>query len=165
MKNSSMDFYGVNIYTGRYVTQNERGGEAVYPLPSPNTPKNNLNWNIYPEAMYWGAKYLYQRYGLPIVIAENGITLPDWKTEDGGIPDYGRIDFMTKYLRQLKRATDEGVPVDGYFHWSLMDNFEWTEGFSKRFGLIYVDYDTQERTIKKSGEFYRKVIECNAENI
>ena len=85
--------------------------------------------------------------------------------EDGKVHDPQRIDFVHRYLRNLKRAVDENIPVLGYQHWSVMDNFEWACGYSKRFGLIYVDYPTGERTLKDSAYFYAEVIKTNGENL
>lgn len=152
-----LDFYAVNIYTGKYVTANP-DGSARYVVPSPNTPLTAMGWDVVPDCMYWGPRFFYERYGKPIIISENGVALTEWKESDGTIEDSMRIDFIRKYLKSLLRAHDEGVPIDGYFYWSLMDNFEWVEGYSKRFGLIYVDYETQQRIKKKSAGFYRQLI-------
>ena len=89
----------------------------------------------------------------------------DWVHLDGKVHDPNRIDYITRYLRGLKRAADEGVDVIGYMYWSIMDNYEWAEGYDRRFGLIYVNYQTQERTIKDSGYWYSDVIKTNGENI
>ena len=95
---------------------------------------------------------------------ENGVALAEWKDVNGEINDDSRIDFVKRYLRALHRAAQE-IPVLGYFYWSLMDNFEWAEGFSKKFGLVHIDYQTGERTLKKSAYWYKKVIESNGEEI
>ena len=89
----------------------------------------------------------------------------DWLSLDGKVHDGARIDFYHRYLRELKRAATDGVDIAGYFAWSLMDNFEWAKGYSERFGLIFVDYNTQKRTIKDSGYWYKEVIESNGENL
>ncbi len=85
----------------------------------------------------------------------------DWKSLDGKVHDPQRIDFLNRYLIELKKAIDDGVDVRGYFAWSFMDNFEWAEGYKQRFGLVHIDYDTLERTVKDSGYWYKKVIETN----
>jgi beta-glucosidase len=90
-----------------------------------------------------------------IYITENGCSATDVPAADGVVYDTDRIMFLRSYLTQLQRATSEGVPVRGYFHWSLMDNFEWADGFGTRFGLLYVDYASQQRTPKLSASFYR----------
>jgi beta-glucosidase len=108
--------------------------------------------------MYWMPKFLYERYGKPIYITENGMSGRDWVGVDGKCHDPARIDFTIRYLRELGRAIAEGVPVRGYFHWSLLDNYEWGEGYKERFGLIHVDYQTGKRTPKDSAAWYRDVI-------
>jgi beta-glucosidase len=95
------------------------------------------------------------------VITENGLSCRDWVSVDGKVHDAARIDFTTRYLRELHRAIAEGVDVRGYFHWSILDNFEWAEGYKQRFGLVFVDYPTQQRIIKDSGYWYRDVIASN----
>jgi beta-glucosidase len=82
----------------------------------------------------------------------------DWVSLDGAVHDANRIDFLTRYLRQYRRAAAEGIPLAGYFHWSLLDNFEWTQGYRERFGLVHVDYTTQQRTLKDSARWYEEVI-------
>ena len=89
----------------------------------------------------------------------------DWVAADGGVHDPDRIDFMARYLRELAAAIAAGVPIEGYFHWSILDNFEWAEGYKHRFGLVYVNYETQARTIKDSGKWYREVIASNGRNV
>jgi beta-glucosidase len=124
-------------------------------------PTNALNWAIVPESLYWGPKFLYERYGKPIVISENGICNLDWPSLDGQVHDPQRIDFMHRYLNNLKCAISEKIPVQGYFHWSLTDNFEWSEGFNRRFGLVYIDYSNQKRILKDSAHWYANVIKTN----
>jgi beta-glucosidase len=118
-----------------------------------------MGWAVTPKALYWGPKFYYERYQLPIVVTENGTANLDWVQEDGKIHDPQRIDFMKKYLAEYSRAINDGVDGRGYFYWSIMDNFEWADGYAKRFGLIHIDYKTQKRTVKDSGRWYRKVIE------
>ena len=120
---------------------------------------------VSPEVMYWSSKFIYERYGLPIMITENGMAGMDWIHMDGKVHDTYRIDFLHRYLLEYRRAAEEGIPLKGYMHWSTMDNFEWALGYNKRFGLVYVDYATQERTIKDSGYWYKEVIEANGENL
>ena len=121
-----------------------------------------MGWPITPEALYWGPHFLHERYRLPIVITENGMASDD-TVEDGHVHDRQRIDFLHAYLKQYARAIAGGVPALGYFLWSIMDNFEWAEGYAKRFGLIHVDYATQQRTLKDSAAWYRDVIAANGE--
>ncbi len=157
---SQIDFYGLNTYSGDYIT--EENGRVKQVVPAPTVPKTDMRWNVYPDALYYGPKYIYERYHLPIVYSENGVALTEWKDLNGEINDDSRIDYIKRYLRALNRAAQE-VEIDGYFYWSFMDNFEWAEGFSKKFGLVHIDYKTLERTPKKSAHWYKKVIESNGE--
>jgi Beta-glucosidase/6-phospho-beta-glucosidase/beta-galactosidase len=120
---------------------------------------------VVPESLYWGPKFLYERYKLPILITENGLSCTDTVGLDGEIHDADRCDFYHRYLRELKRAAAAGVDVMGYFAWSLMDNFEWAKGYTERFGLIHVDYETQKRTPKDSAYWMKTVMESNGENL
>ena len=157
-----VDFYAVNTYQGYYVK--EQDGRAVTLTPPPSMPKTDMRWNVTPEALYYGTKFVYERYRIPVIYTENGVALTEWKTEEGTINDDCRIDFIRKYLRELHRAAQE-VEVAGYFYWSFLDNFEWAEGYSKHFGLVHVDYDTMERTPKKSAYWYAQVMKSNGEEL
>jgi beta-glucosidase len=159
-----VDFFGVNIYHGAKVFAG-KNGMAQYDKQKPGYPKTANNWQITPECIYWGSRYYYERYKKPILIAENGISNIDWVCLDGSVHDPQRIDFINRYLLEFKRAAQDGVDLEGYFYWSAMDNFEWAEGYNERFGLIHVDYQTQKRTIKDSGYWYKKVIESNGLNL
>jgi beta-glucosidase len=155
-----LDFLGVNFYNA--PTIGEDGNEA----PSePGWPPEGSYWKLTPEGLYWSVKFYFERYGLPIVVTENGITGQDWVALDGHIHDAPRIDALHRYLLSLRRAVDEGVPVNGYFHWSLLDNFEWAEGYKQRFGLVHVDFRTLKRTMKDSASWYREVIRSNGANL
>ena len=156
-----VDFYGVNIY----YSQAEENPNAYVENDYMGCPRTQMGWPVTPEALYWGPKFLFERYGKPILISENGMASHDWVQLDGKVHDPGRIDYMKRYLRELHRAMQDGTEVMGYMYWSIMDNFEWADGYDKRFGLVYVDYQTQERTIKDSGYFYQTVIETNGETI
>lgn len=156
-----LDFCGYNIYHAEIAYEEPEGLYDTYAYQgSPRTP---MDWNITPEVMYWSAKFHYERYGKPIMITENGMAGMDWLHCDGAVHDPQRIDFLKRYLTELRKATDEGVPIIGYQYWTLMDNFEWTLGYDKRFGLIYVDYQTQKRTLKDSAYWYRDVIRNNGD--
>jgi beta-glucosidase len=113
---------------------------------------------VTPEAHYWAVKFAYERYGKPIVITENGLSSRDWVGTDGQVRDNERVDFLLRHLSALERASREGIPVLGYFHWSLLDNFEWNHGYRERFGLVFVDFETQKRTPKDSYRVYRESI-------
>ena len=120
-------------------------------------------WHVIgPESLYWAPHHLMKLWNVKdIYITENGCGAADDPAPDGAIYDTDRIMFLRSYLTQLQRATSEGVPVRGYFHWSLMDNFEWSSGFGTRFGLIRVDYATLRRTPKLSASFFRAVVAEN----
>ena len=159
-----LDFYPVNIYMGDEVRAGADGSPETVVLPAGHAITAN-QWHIAPESLYWGPRFLYERYGKPICISENGIANMDWVHRDGKVHDPQRIDFMGRYLLALRRAAADGVDVRGYFHWPIMDNFEWTEGYRQRFGLIFVDYETQKRTLKDSALWYREIIATNGENL
>ena len=155
-----LDFYGFNIYQG---LEDLDSTEEYGPYAYPGSPKTSMDWNVTPEVLYWSCRFLYERYGKPIMITENGMSSFDWVSLDGKVHDPNRIDFLHRYLRSIKDAVSEGIPVLGYQYWSIMDNFEWINGYDKRFGLVYVDYRTQKRTIKDSAYWYRDVIATNGE--
>lgn len=157
-----IDFYGQNIYNGNRIRMGKDGKPEVVKRYD-GFPKTALGWPVTPECLYWGPYFLYERYQSPIYITENGLSCHDTVSSDGKVHDQNRIDFLEGYLRQLKRASENGVDIRGYFHWSLMDNFEWHSGYADRFGMIYVDYRTQKRIIKDSGYWYQKVIKENGE--
>ena len=118
----------------------------------------SMGWEVYPEAIYEALKWLQDDYGNPtVMITENGAAFDD-VVVDGVVDDPKRISYLEAYMGQVKRAMDEGANVTGYFAWSLMDNFEWATGYSKRFGLIHVNYETQQRIIKSSGRWYQDLI-------
>jgi beta-glucosidase len=152
-----LDFYGCNIYTGIPVEAGKDGKPRAIDFPAGH-PHTQFCWKVAPEGAYWGPKFLSERYKLPIIITENGLSCTDWVGVDGKVHDHARIDFLTRYLREIQKAIMDGVDIQGYFHWSIMDNFEWAEGYKHRFGLIHVDYETQKRTLKESAYWYRELI-------
>lgn len=155
-----LDFLGVNIYGAELVRRGPDGQPELVRVPE-GFPVSAFDWPVTPDALYWGPKLLHERYGLPLLITENGISCRDQVGVDGTIQDTGRVDFISRYLIALGRAVRGGVPVQGYFHWSVMDNFEWAHGYKHRFGLIHVDYQTQHRTLKASAEHYARIIATN----
>ncbi len=159
-----LDFYGANIYHAEQVKYHPEKGHEIIPF-KPGHPWTTMDWKIVPEALYWGPKFLYERYKLPIVITENGMANMDWVALDGKVYDPQRIDFLKRYLCEFEKATDDGVDALGYFVWTLIDNFEWAFGHKQRFGLIHVDFETQKRTIKESAYWYKKVIQTNGKII
>lgn len=159
-----IDFLGQNIYNG-YTVEADENGKAKYAPRKQGHPITTNGWPITPEAIRWAAKFLQKRYGLPILITENGMCGDDGVSPDGKVHDTARIDFLRSYLKELSRANDEGANVIGYFQWSFLDNYEWTDGYRYRFGLVHVDYPTQKRTVKESGYWYKEVIETNGEKL
>ncbi|MBE5840828.1 MAG: beta-glucosidase [Butyrivibrio sp.] len=162
--NQPIDFIGQNIYNGYPISAGENG-EIVYADRDRGYNQTAMTWPVTPSALYWGPKFLYERYGKDILITENGMADCDIVAPDGGIHDGGRIAFLDQYISELQRAADEGASIMGYFHWSYCDNFEWADGYTKRFGLVYVDYPSQKRTIKDSGFWFKKVMETNGANL
>ena len=159
-----IDFYGQNIYNGKCIRMGNDGKpEEVKRYEG--FPKTAMGWPITPECLYWGPKFLYERYQKPIYITENGLSCHDVISLDGKVHDPNRIDFLARYLGQVKKAKEDGVDIRGYFQWSLMDNFEWACGYNERFGLIYVDYNTQKRILKDSAYWYQTTIKTNGENL
>ena len=156
-----VDFYGVNIYESKAAENPDGYAENAYV----GCARTQMGWPVTPEALYWSPKFLYERYQKPVLLSENGMACHDWVQLDGRVHDPNRIDFMKRYLRELHRSIQDGAEVMGYMYWSVLDNFEWADGYDKRFGLVHVDYQTQERTIKDSGYFYRDVIATNGEAI
>ncbi len=154
-----LDFYGINVYDAERYRAGTDGPERVaYP---PGHPQTAIRWFMDENALYYGPLFLHERYRLPIVVTENGMSNVDWVGLDGRCRDPQRIDYTRRYLRALRRAIGAGADVRGYFHWSILDNFEWAQGYKERFGLIHVDYATQRRTVKDSARWYRRVIETN----
>jgi len=159
-----LDFYGVNIYSGTPIKAGPDGKPVAVSFPTGH-PHTHFTWKIAPEALYWGPKFIAEHYKLPIVITENGLSNVDFVSLDGKVHDPQRIDFLNRYLLALQRAARDGVDIRGYFHWSIMDNFEWAEGYKHRFGLIHIDYETQKRTLKDSALWYREVIRTNGASL
>jgi len=155
-----LDFYGANMYWSDPVRATEDGGSEVVPFPT-GPAVTTMGWKVVPETLYWGPRFLYERYKLPIVVTENGIANMDWVHLDGKVHDPQRIDYLRRYLQQYRRAIEDGVEGKGYFNWSVIDNFEWAHGYRQRFGLIYVDYASQKRILKDSAFWYQEVIRSN----
>lgn len=152
-----LDFCGINSYLGTPIAVDENG-VGYEAERAKGYHCNASGWPIDCDAFYWGARFFYERYGLPVVVTENGMSENDWVSLDGSVHDAGRIDFLDRTLRSLDKAFREGIPVAGYFLWSLMDNMEWNYGYSQRFGIVHVDFETQKRTIKDSGYWYSDLI-------
>lgn len=159
------DFVGLNIYAPQYyVTASDRApGFRVLPFPT-SFPHMNSDWlRVGPEVIYWAPRIAAKIWNIDtIYISENGTSSEDKVAADGQVYDLDRIMFLRNYLTQMQRGISEGVPIRGYFLWSLMDNFEWIFGYGKRFGLYRVDFETQARVPKLSVAFYRDVVARNA---
>ncbi|HKE74043.1 MAG TPA: GH1 family beta-glucosidase [Acidimicrobiales bacterium] len=162
---SPLDFVGINVYKPRCYVEpvDEPPGYREVPINASH-PKMQSSWHVLdPEVMYWAPRHLQSIWGATsIYITENGCSASDVVAEDGRVYDSDRVMFLRAFLGQLQRATSEGVPVDGYFLWSAQDNFEWIEGYGNRFGLIYVDFDTLDRTPKLSAGWFREAARRNA---
>ena len=158
-----LDFYGYNCYQGTLDYPPPADGYDNYGYQG--CPKTAFGWNLTPDALYYSSKFWFERYGLPVLITENGYAGLDHVMLDGRVHDPQRKDFMHRYLLQVKRAIDDGIPVLGYTYWSIMDNFEWSAGYDPRFGLVHVDYQTQKRTLKDSALWYKEVIAANGGNL
>jgi beta-glucosidase len=159
-----LDYYGVNIYSGERYRMGAEGLPEHVDHPEGHAV-TALRWPIAPSCLYWGPKLMHDRYKVPVIITENGLSSLDWVHADGRVHDPQRIDYTGTHLRELARAIRHGTDIRGYFHWSIMDNFEWAEGYKDRFGLIHVDYATQKRTPKDSAYWYRDVIESNGASL
>jgi beta-glucosidase len=161
-----LEFLGVNYYSRSVIRHNP---EIPFVEGSDLHPEGNeysQMWEIYPPGIYELLTRIWKDYGpvqpsLRLMVTENGICVPDGIDFDGRVRDYRRIRYLRDHLEQVHRAINDGVPLDGYFVWSLLDNFEWSFGYGMRFGLVYVDFDTQKRTLKDSGRWYAGVIRQN----
>ncbi|MCX5771618.1 MAG: GH1 family beta-glucosidase [Candidatus Hydrogenedentes bacterium] len=158
-----IDFLGVNYYT-RFVMRHDPDTMLIQAVEAPPAESEYSGlWEIYGPGLYEMLTRIQKDYHpAQIYITENGIPVPDGIDWDGRLRDYRRIRYLRDNLVQLHRAINKGVPVLGYFHWTLLDNFEWSHGYEPRFGLVYVDYKTQKRTIKESGRWISQVIQQNA---
>lgn len=154
-----LDFVGVNVYQPSNPLISKKAYEAE------NHPKSGLGWVVDGRCLYWTIRQYWERYHLPVMVTENGIAASDVLSADGACHDPDRVAFLDEFLSGMKRAADEGIPLLGYQHWSIMDNFEWCEGYSPRFGLIHIDYRTQKRTLKDSALHYADIIRTNGEGL
>ncbi|AFZ67158.1 GH1 family beta-glucosidase [Deinococcus peraridilitoris] len=150
-----LDFLGVNYYFRQWVSQD--GASRAGP-PHADIERTAMGWEVYPEGLYRLLTDLHRTYAVQkYYITENGAAFDD-QLENGEVHDEARVRFLDSHLREVHRAMQAGVPVAGYFAWSLMDNYEWAFGYSKRFGIVHVDYHTQRRTLKDSAKWYRDFV-------
>lgn len=156
-----IDFLGVNTYTRLIQRADPRDLFVGARQVEPRGPTTAMGWEIYPSCIYEALMKARAYTDLPLYITENGAAFEDRIAPDGGIADADRIAYLRDHIAQCRRAIQDGVDLRGYFVWSLLDNFEWNHGFSKRFGLIFTDYGTLKRTWKRSAYWYRDVIAEN----
>jgi beta-glucosidase len=158
---AGLDFIGINLYTRSVVAANPQDPNlGARDVTMEGTERSHFGWEVWPEALHDVIMQIWDGYHLPIVITENGSSYID-TVENGAVHDPQRARYLQRYLAQVAKAIDEGADVRGYHCWSLMDNFEWTFGYSQRFGIVYVDYPTQKRIVKDSGRWYADVIKNN----
>jgi beta-glucosidase len=157
-----VDFVGVNYYS-RVLLQEKSANPAI-PVSgqSDGVERTAMGWEVYPQGLYDSLKNLYDDYAPPaIFITESGAAYEDPINPDGRIQDAERISYLRRHFEMAWQAIEDGIPLKGYFVWSLLDNFEWAYGYSKRFGIIHVDYATGQRRLKNSAHFYMSVIKGN----
>jgi beta-glucosidase len=154
------DFLGANYYTREVMAAGPRPGEWQAVLL--DAPRTEMGWEIYPQGLYQLLLRLHSAYDVPkIYITENGVSYLDGPGADGQVHDERRTSYLRDHLAACQRAMSAGVPLAGYFYWSLIDNFEWGHGYEQRFGIVHVDYQTQQRTPKDSFFWYRDAIAAN----
>jgi len=156
------DYLGLNIYTGYFVRAKKGAAYEELPLPK-NYPCADSPWLfLMPQVIYWGLRFAHENYGpKEIYVTENGCGYNVEPVENGEVNDLHRREFLREYLRELHRAINDGVPAKGYFVWSFMDNYEWEDGYTRRFGIVHVDFETQKRTPKMSSRYFADVIRLN----
>jgi beta-glucosidase len=162
---SPIDLLGLNVYKADHYIVAADNPQGFTSLPFPRSfPHMESSWlNVAPEAMYWAPRHAAKLWNLKsIYVSENGTSAADKPAADGQVYDLDRIMYLRNYLFHLQRAASDGMPVAGYFLWSLMDNFEWADGYEKRFGIYRVDFETLTRQPKLSSAFYRETIRRNA---
>lgn len=155
------DFHGLNIYSGHFIEAADHAdGYRSVPFPK-GFPTLSMDWlKPMPQVIYWGCRQMAETYGArELYITENGCACEDIPDAQGRVMDLDRVEWMRGHFREAARAVREGYPLKGYFVWSLLDNFEWQEGYSKRFGIVRVDYRTQARIPKASAHWYNLVIQ------
>ncbi len=158
-----IDFVGVNYYLRWIVCDDAAAGPArARIITQPNCPRTATDWEIYPNGLLEILQWVRSRYGnLPLYITENGAAFDDVLLPNGSIDDRPRVEYVHGHLKAARQAIDAGINLRGYFVWSLLDNFEWQAGYSKRFGIVYVDFDTQRRIPKASARWYSHVVQTN----
>jgi beta-glucosidase len=158
-----IDFVGMNYYLRLVVREDKSGGPPRSQIVDrPNVSRTATGWEIYPEGLFDTLKWIKDRYGdVPLFITENGAAFDDEVSPNNGVKDGPRVEYLRSHLQAALRAVRAGIDLRGYFLWSLLDNFEWQAGYSKRFGIVRVDFETQRRVPKESARFYGDVIRSN----
>jgi beta-glucosidase len=155
-----LDFLGVNYYTGHVVGPGAYPGSSTVEFQQAGLPQTAMGWEVYPAGLHGMLTRLSRDYDrIPLYVTENGSAYDDVVGDDGSVHDVDRLDYLRAHLGACADALAEGVPLAGYFAWSLLDNFEWGHGYTKRFGLVHVDYGTQERRIKDSGRWFASFVD------
>jgi beta-glucosidase len=162
-KANPVDFIGLNYYFPQRAYATDEGGFLGFKYAvDTEAEKTEMGWEVFPQGLYDILAQVKKDYDDPVImITENGAAFPDREVVDGQVQDDDRISYISTHLSEAHRAIQHGVRLEGYFLWSLMDNFEWSHGFSKRFGITHVDFHTQGRTWKKSASWYQRVIASN----
>ncbi len=161
-KIQKVDLLGINYYSRAVMKHDPKVPIVNVTQVQPEGNEYSGMWEIYPEGMYETIKLVWDyRPSCRIMVTENGVPVPDGVDFDGRVRDERRIRYLQSHIAQVHRAIRDGIPVEGYFHWSLLDNFEWALGYGQRFGLVYVDFKTQQRIIKDSGRWFAQVIQQN----
>jgi beta-glucosidase len=156
-----LDFFGVNYYT-RHIAQTQESLDDYRSLHNPDAEYTAMGWEVHPDSFYGLLNRLHFEYRpRKIFVTENGCSYLDEPDEQGRVADGRRIAYLQSHLQATHRAIQNGVPLAGYLQWSLLDNYEWAEGYSQRFGIVHVDYATQKRTLKDSAFWYRDLIAQN----
>ncbi len=157
-----LDFISYNVYCGDPVRAgNNEAGYEIIPMPK-SYPRSDLGWEVSPKSLYYILKHSKEYFPeIPMYISENGMACDDVETDNGEVLDIDRVEYLRAHLEMCSRAIRDGINLKGYFVWSLMDNFEWAWGFTKRFGIVRVNYSNLARTVKLSGKYYSAVIRSN----
>jgi beta-glucosidase len=158
------DFIGLNYYSRHVYRANipDNNPQLVFPQPQSPAHWTEMPWEIYPDGLFHVLQRLYSNYQPPkIYITENGASYSTAPDEKGIVADLHRVNYLRTHFAAAHRAIQAGVPLAGYFVWSLLDNFEWSHGYNQRFGIVYVDYETQKRYLKDSAKWYKGVIKKN----
>jgi beta-glucosidase len=158
---SPTDVFGINYYT-RQIVRDDEARDNLAPTTRQGPEITEMGWEVYPNGLYNLLNRLHFEYHMPeIYITENGASYSDGPNGDGKIHDEKRIAYLQSHLAAAYRAIQNGVPLTGYFCWTILDNFEWAKGFAQRFGMVWVDYETLERTPKDSARWYSDAIKRN----